>query len=156
MNEDIVSKIRDRSRKIRNYPAAYFIVGIFVAIFYSLWGWIGAAIAIPVAIVVNMSIGAFQAVRLQTQCQKEYHTLSATGLSHEESLLILSKSFHPELSESTHKQIISKFNDIDRLVCFYTGALPEDPRRDESALEILNKTTMTKKGEGAYSVRTRW
>ncbi|MDD5488628.1 MAG: zinc ribbon domain-containing protein [Candidatus Omnitrophica bacterium] len=152
--DSVLTKIKSRNRKIRNMPLAYIIVGILVGFFYQMWGIVGGIIAFPIAVFVNMSIGATQGVRLWNQCRKDYSLLRVNGYPKEEALLTLSQSFHPELSKNIHSQIIQKFDSVDLLVNFFTGALPENKREEASAVNILNRTTIVRNRNGTYSVKT--
>jgi hypothetical protein len=112
-------------------------------------------IAVAVGIFIFLAIKSLLGVRYWNRCEKEYASMITRGYSKEEALLEISKKRHPELCESTHKEIIGKFNDVRLLVNFLTGALPDGKQSDEVAMEILRDTTIEHKGGYSYKVRTR-
>jgi len=112
-------------------------------------------IAIAVGILVFLVIKSVQGVRYWNRCVKEYASMIARGCTKGEALLEISKRRHPELRETTHEEIIGKFNDVHLLVNFFEGALPDGKQSDESALETLRDTTIECKGKDRYRVRTR-
>jgi len=71
-------------------------------------------------------------------------------------LIVISKSFDSELSESFHERVVGKFSTLDEVVVFYTGALPEGTIDEQWAIECLEKTIIERQPSGAYKARTKW
>ena len=69
-------------------------------------------IGIAVSIFIFLAIKSLLGVRYWNRSEKEYASMIAMGYSKEDALLEISKKRYPELSESTHKEIIHKFNDV--------------------------------------------
>ena len=112
-------------------------------------------IAIAVALFIFLVIKSVQSVRYWNRSGKKYASMIARGCTKREALLEISKKRHPELRETTHEEIIGKFNDVNLLVNFFEGALPDGKQTDESTLETLRNTTIECKGKDRYRVRTR-
>jgi hypothetical protein len=147
-------EMKFKSRKIRYWWLSFFIWNIFIVFFWQFWGIIGVLIAIPVAILTNMIIGSIQGVKCWNQCSKDYNALCRDGMGHEDAMIEISKSFYSDVDLDTHKKIISKFNNIDLLVNFYTGALPETRHSDSEILLYLKHTFINKLPSGQYRVKT--
>lgn len=113
---------------------------ICISVFLYFFGWVGYIIGIPVGFLLNMIIHSIIGVRYWNNCRTVYESMIAKNYTKNEALKEISKSAHPELSLSTHTAIIDKFNDLDLLVNFITGALPPDDNDDKFALEILDNT----------------
>ncbi len=112
-------------------------------------------IVIVVAIVIFFVIKSIRGVRYWNRSEKVYDSMVSNGYSREEALLAISTKRHPELSVDTHKEIIEKFNSLPLLVNFFEGALLDVGLDDESALEILECTTIQCLGPNRYKVRTK-
>jgi len=125
-------------------------------VLYFFFGWIGFIIGISIAIILNMIIFSVLGMRYWNNCRKLYDSLISNNYTKEEALTEISKRAHPEFHLRTHRQIINKFNDIDFLVNFITGALPGDNKTDdEFALEILDDTSIQYFGGDRYKVITK-
>lgn len=122
---------------------------------YFFFGWIGFVIGIPVAVIFNMIIFAAMGLRYWNNTRDLYESLMSKDFQKCEALTEISKRAHPEFQLSTHHQIVTKFNDIDLLINFITGALPGDNRTDDQfALEILENTSIHHQGGNKYKVVT--
>lgn len=125
---------------------------ICISVFLYFFGWIGSIIGIPIAFLLNMIINSIMGVRYWNNCRTVYEFLMAKNYTRNQALIEISKSAHPELSLSIHTEIINKFNDLDLLVNFITGALPPGNNDDDFALEILNNTSIQHFGGDRYKV----
>lgn len=124
-------------------------------VLYFFFGWIGFIIGIPIAIILNMIIFSVMGVLYWNNCRKLYKSFISNNYTKDEALTEISKRAHPEFHLRTHHQIINKFNDIDFLVNFITGALPGDNKTDDQfALEILENTSIYHQGGNKYKVVT--
>lgn len=133
-------------------PSLLFIC---ICIFFYFFRWIGYILGIPVAILLNMIIHSIIGVRYWNNCRDVYESLMAKNYTKNKALMEISIGAHPELSLNTHTKIIDKFNDIDLLVNFFTGALPPGNNRDEFASEILDNTSIQHLGGDRYKVVTK-
>lgn len=131
-----------------------FLLGVCICVFIYFLGWFAFILGIPIAIFLNRIIVSMLGVRYWSSCRTAYESLIAKNYTKNEALIEISKSAHPELSLSTHTEIINKFNDIDLLVNFITGALPSGNNDDEFALEILYNTSIQHFGGDKYKVVT--
>ncbi len=127
---------------------------IFNLTVYYFFGWVSFILAIPITFLTNMMIVSVMGVRYWNKCKTVYESLIAKNYTKNEALIEISKSAHPEFSLSTHTAIINKFNDLDILVNFFTGALPSGNNDDGFALEILNDTSIQHFGGDRYKVVT--
>ena len=146
-----IKKIKPQNTYRRILP---FLLVICTCIFLYFFGWIGFVLGIPIAILLNMIIHSILGVRYWNNCRTVYESLIAKNYTKNEALIEISKSAHPELSLSTHTAIINKFNDLNLLVVFLTGALPPSDNDNEFALEILNRTSIQHFGGDRYKVVT--
>ena len=89
------------------------------------------------------------------QAERTFMVLCAEGYDKSTALLEISKQRHPELSESTHKKIVEKVSDVNRLANFIYNALDFQPAHklgygkkltDEQALTLLECTTVSSNG----------
>ena len=127
------------------------IVGAFVAIGFWIWGILGALGAFVLSILCVRGVDSVRDTRLWNRCEREYKGLLSDGYSTEETLLLISKSFRPELSERFHLQVIGKFPTLDEVVLFFTIALTSET--DEKwALERLERTSIRRSPNGRYKV----
>jgi len=118
---------------------------------------IGIIVAISLAVIAHFIIKSIKGARYWTKCEKDFESMIANGYSKEEALLQISKARYPELDESTHIEIVNKFNDVHLLVNFLTSGLIDVVKLDdEVALEILRNTTIEHYGGYKYKVRTKW
>ncbi len=144
-----------RAPQAINWFRIIFLQVIFSGILYFFFGWIGFIIGIPIAIILTMIIFSVMGVRYWNNCRRLYESLISNNYTKDEALTEVSKRAHPEFQLNTHHQIINKFNDIDLLVNFITGALPGDNKTDDQfALEILENTSIYHQGANKYKVVT--
>jgi len=134
----------------------YFLLISCVCTFSLLYffGWIGLLLGPLIAIFFSIAMDSILGVRYWNNCRTVYEFLIAKKYTKNQALIEISKSAHPELSLDVHSKIITKFNNIDLLVNFLTGALPAGRSNDESALEILNNTSIQHLGGDKYKVIT--
>ncbi|HUU87945.1 MAG TPA: hypothetical protein VMX17_09340 [Candidatus Glassbacteria bacterium] len=133
-------------------PFLLVICPLFV---YCFFRWIGFILGIPIAILLNIIIHSILGMRYWNNCRTIYESLIAKNYTKNEALIEISKSAHPELSLSTHTAIINKFNDLNLLVIFITGALPPGNNDDEFALGMLDHTSIQYFGGDRYKVVTK-
>ncbi len=155
MEKDI-ELIINTNRKIRNNIFAYFIVVIFAFLGLKLLGIAGLIIGVILGVLANMINGSFQGVRVWNTCGKDYQYLTSKGYSSLEAVEIISKSFNKTLSDNFHKKVVEKFPTLDQIVVFYTGALPENTKDEQWAIQCLEKTIIEKTPSGTYKARTKW
>ena len=138
-----------------NWYRIAFLLIICSGILYFFLGWIGYILGIPIAILLNMTIFSVMGVCYWNNCRKVYESMISENYTKNEALLEISKRAHPEFHLNTHHQIVNKFNDIDLLVNFITGALPGDNKtNDQFALEVLENTSIYPLGGNKYKVIT--
>lgn len=114
--------------------------------------------AVVVLIITFLIIKSVRGAKYWTKCEKYYDSLLASGYSKENALLQISRERHQELSETTHLEIVNKFNDVHLLVNFITNAL-ETPRtklNDKHALSLVLHTSIEHLGDYQYKVHTDW
>jgi len=155
MEKDI-ELIINTNRKIRNNIFAYFIVVIFAFLGLKLLGIAGLIIGVILGVLANMINGSFQGVRVWNTCGKDYQYLTSKGYSSLEAVEIISKSFNKTLSDNFHKKVVEKFPTLDQIVVFYTGALPQNTKDEQWAIQCLEKTIIEKTPSGTYKARTKW
>ena len=155
MEKDI-ELIINTNRKIRNNILAYFIVIIFAFLGLKLFGIVGLIIGGVLGVLANMINGSFQGVRVWNTCEKDYQYLTSKGYPPPEAIGIISKSFNKTLSDNFHQKVVEKFPTLDQMVVFYTGALPENTKDEQWAIECLEKTIIEKQPSGTYKTRTKW
>jgi len=148
-----MKKIKPPNSLSWNRLALLFLICNTISLF--IFGWVGFIFGIPTAILLNMIIVSIMGVRYWNNCRTVYESLIAKNYTKEEALIEISKSAHPEISLSIHTEIIKKFNDIDLLVNFFTGALPSYKTDDKFALEILENTSIYHFGGDKYKVVTK-
>lgn len=117
-------------------------------------GIIGLAPGIILGTLIYLVIGAILGTRYWNKCRKFYSQLLTQGLSKKEALLEISKVTYPNFTEDTHFIIIEKFNDIDLLVNFYTGAALKSDDCEERVLKIVEYTTVNHSGGDKYKTIT--
>ena len=129
---------------------------ICIGISFYFLRWFGYLVGIPIAIFLNMLIHSVLGVRYWNNCRTIYESLITQHHTENEALLEISRNAHPELSLDTHTAIIDKFNNLDLLINFMSGALPPGNNTDEFALEVLNNTTIQHLRGNRYKVVTKW
>ena len=114
--------------------------------------------AVVILIITFLVIKSVKGAKYWTKCEKYYESLLASGYSKKNALLQISKNRHPELSETTHLEIVKKFNDVHLLINFITSALETPPTKvnDKYALSLVLHTSIEHLGGYQYKVRTDW
>lgn len=126
---------------------ALLLISVFICgLFFRWWALL---IAIPLAILIHWTISAFLGLRYSNRSINRYWKMLKEGYSKDEALLEFSKMAHPKLDEQTHKEIISKFNDIEMLT-FFLDSLPSNTESNECAKEIKDRSSIFYFREGKY------
>lgn len=152
-DEDIIIAT---SRKLPKPFLSYFVIGVCAATGYFILREIGLITGAFVGILLNMTIRSFRGAQLWKLCERDYLHLVSKGYSDKDALVVISKSFNPELSESFHDRVVDQFPTLDEVVVFYTGALPENTTDEQWAIECLEKTIIQKQPSGTYKAKTKW
>lgn len=158
MDKDIEQLIINTSRKTRNIILAYCIVGILAFLGWKYFWIVGLIVGIVLGTLTYMLVVSMRGVRVWNTCEKDYQFLMAKGWPRQEALLIISKSFNNKLSDNFHQKVVDKFPDLNQLVVFYTGALPENTKTEDEewAIKCLEKTRVEKQHSGTYKAITKW
>lgn len=152
--EDVVVRTKRSTRKPWQ---SRIILGVFAVIGFWAWHVPGALVGLVLAVLCNMAINSVRGLRVWNLCERDYAQLISEGYSENQALLIISRSFSPQLSNYFHEQVINKFSSLNEVVVFFTGALPENVEDEEWALKCIEKTTIEKNlGGRAYKARTKW
>jgi len=146
--------IINKNRKIRNEKLIVPIIAIFTFVGALLFGKTGGIVFFFLGILCNWTIGAIKGVQVWKKAEVDYSYLLTSGFSEEEALFNISKSFNNKLSDAFHVSVVEKFNTLDGVVNFFTGALPEGELDEKYAKEVLDKTNIVLNPSGTYSVKT--
>ena len=152
-DEDVIIGTR---RDLRKPFLSYLVFGVCVATGYFLFHKIGLIAGALAGVLLNMTIYIFRGLQFWKLCERDYLHLKSKDYSERNALIVISKSFNAELSESFHERVVGKFSTLDEVVVFYTGALPEGTIDEQLAIEYLEKTILERQLLGAYKARTKW
>ena len=130
----------DEGSKRRKKNMKYIIFTFIAFILYNFFN------------ILRRSVGG---TKYWKEAEHTFMALCEKGYDKSTALLEISKQRHPELSESTHKKIVEKFSDVNRLANFIYNALDFKPSHnltygkkltDEQALALLESTTVSSNG----------
>jgi len=147
-DEDVIIST---SRGLKKPFMSYLVFGGCVVLGYFLFQKVGLIVGAFAGVLLNISIRSFRAARVWSCCERDYLHLQSKGYLDESALIVISKSFNPQLSESFHEMVVAKFSSLDEVVVFSTGALPEDTVDEQWAIECLEKTIIER-----GVARTKW
>ena len=157
MRKSIEDVVVHTKRSIRKPWQSRIILGVFAVIGFWVWHVPGTLVGLVLAILCNMGMNSVRGLRIWNLCERDYAQLMSEGYSEDQALLVISKSFSPQLSDYFHEQVINKFSSLNEVVVFFTGALPENIEDEEWALKCIEKTTIEKNlGGRTYKARTKW
>jgi len=156
MKASIEEVIIKTNRSTRRPWQSRIIIGSFVLVGFCFWKIPGALIAIVVAVLIVMGLNSIRGMRVWNLCERDYAQLISGGYSEDQALIVISKSFCPQLSDYFYERVINKFPSLNEVVVFFTGALPENAQDEEWALKCLEKTSIERSPSVPYKARTKW
>jgi len=88
-----------------------------------MWYILFATAAFILHLIIKVHRHYVNGTKYRAQCEQMLTSLLQEGYDKRQALLKISRARHPELSESTHRKIVDKYQDLDELVPFIYDVL---------------------------------